>query len=140
MDSVSRPEFHRIFDRVSMDIDLQGATNAVSIENRLKVARHMSKTRAKAAKVTLGRQFYGFKAEELDKLIEHDFAGRAIFEAHREPKGIIALTLIHGRQMAQQRILAQKRAALRWVLAQRGLGVPGIPRRLEFRRIPTHRR
>ena len=140
MDSVTRQEFHKIFDRVSMDVDLQGATNAVFIENRLKIVRHMSKTKAKDAKLALGRQFYGFKTEELDKLIEHDFAGRAIFEAHIDPHGIINLTLIHGRQMAQQRIMAQKRAALRLALAQRFPDVSRIPERPEFRRIPTRRR
>jgi hypothetical protein len=113
LDSISRPEYTGIFCRFSMDVDLKGATNAMAIENRLKVARAESKARAKAAKVTLGKQFYGFKAEQFDKLIEHDFAGRAIFEAMRDRKGIIALTLIYGRQEAKQRILAQKRAAIR---------------------------
>lgn len=113
MDSISRPEFHAIFDRVSIDVDLKDATNALAIENRLKVVRHQSKTRAKAAKVELGRKFYGFKAEEFDKLIEHNFAGRTISEAARDRKGIIALTLFYGREEAKQRILAQKRAAIR---------------------------
>jgi len=140
MDSISRPEFAGIFDRVTMDVDLKGCTSAIQIGNYLKIARHYAKTKSKESKWEFNRRAYGFKAEEFDKLLEYDFAGRVISEAQREPKGIVALTLIHGRQMAQQRILAQKRAALRWVLAQRGPGVPGIPRRPEFRRIPTHRR
>ena len=146
VDSISRPEFHAIFDRVSKNIDLKRCTTAQAIEEELKDVRDKSKAKhkiAKASEIARTREkavVFGKRAEWLDTLIEHDFAGRTIFEAYREPKGIIALTLIHGRQMARQRILAQKRAALRWVLAQRGPGVPGIPRRPEFRRIPTHRR
>lgn len=113
MDSLSRPEFHGIFDRVSMDVELEGATTAISIENRLKVERHYAKTRAKTAKRRYARRFYKFKAEELDRLLEHDFAGRAIYTANIDPKGIVAQTLLYGRGEARRRILAQKRAAIR---------------------------
>jgi hypothetical protein len=146
VDSISRPEFHAIFDRVSKNIDLKLCTTAQAIEEELKDARDRSKVKYKTARASDYARtrekavVFGRRAEWLDTLIEHDFSGRAIFEAHREPKGIVALTLIHGRQMARQRILAQKRAALRWVLSQRAPGVPRFPRRPEFRRIPTYRR
>ena len=113
MDSVSRPEFHGIFDRVSMDVELKGAASAIAIENRLKIVRHQSKKRVKAAKRRFARRFYGFKAEEFDKLIEHDFADRAIYEANRDRRGIIAQTLLYGREKARKRVLAQKRAEIR---------------------------
>jgi len=146
MDSISRPEFGYIFDRVSKNIDLKLCLTAQVIEEELKDARDRSRVKYKTARASDYARTrekaaeFGREAEWLDTLIEHDFAGRAVFEAHREPKGIIALTLIHGRQMARQRILAQKRAALRWVLSQRGPGALRFPRRPEFRRIPTHRR
>jgi hypothetical protein len=96
-----------------MDVDLKGAASATAIENRLKIARHQSKARAKDAKRRYARRFYGFKAEEFDKLIEHDFADRAIYEANRDRRGIIAQTLVYGRLEAEKRIKAQKRAAIR---------------------------
>ena len=113
MDSLSRPEFSGIFNRVSMDIELKGATSSVGIENRLKIARHYSKTRAKVAKKAFMRKSYGFKAEELDKLIEHDFAGRAIYEANRDLKGKIAETLMYGREEALKRAKVRAKARIR---------------------------
>ena len=116
MDSISRPEFHGIFDRVSMGVELAGATTAIRIENRLKIESHRAKSISKDIKdVRLRklRKFYWFKAEKLDKLKEHDFAGRAIHEANIYPKDIIAQTLLHGREEALKKIKAQKRAAIR---------------------------
>ena len=144
MDSVSRPEFHKIFDRISAYVDLKGATTAIAIENRMKIAIFMSKKQAESIKLIgdlkrtlrreLGRKASEFdkqifrlksginraivrqtryRAENINKLMEHDFAGRAIFEANIAPKGIIANTLRYGRKEALKRILAQKRVAVR---------------------------
>lgn len=96
-----------------MDVELKGATTGIAIENRLKIARHYAKIRAKTAKRAYARKFYGYKTEEIDKLVEHDFADRAIFEANIHPKGIIHQTLIYGREDARRRILAQRRAEIR---------------------------
>ncbi|MCW4004578.1 MAG: hypothetical protein NWE95_11775 [Candidatus Bathyarchaeota archaeon] len=114
MDSVESYVFHQIFERVSLEVDLTGCTTANAINNRLKIARHQAKTMAKTAKTPFARKRWWFKAEELDKLLEHDFAGRAIFEARRNSRGIIALTLIYGRKTAREKIQAQKKAALRY--------------------------
>ena len=144
MDSVSRPEFHKIFDRISTDVDLKGATTAIAIENCMKLAVFMKKKEAESIRLigdlkrTLRRELgqkasefdkqiwrlksginraiarqTRYRAEQIDKLIEHDFAGRAIFEGNIAPKGIIANTLRYGRKEALRRILAQKRAAVR---------------------------
>ena len=113
LDSLSIPEFAGIFDRVSMDIDLAGATTGIAIENRLKVHRHYAKTRARSAKRVRGRKFYGFKAEELDKLIEHDFSGRAIHEANVRPKGLICQTLLYGREEALKRVKERAKAVIK---------------------------
>lgn len=139
MDSLQRYEFHAIFDRVTDTVDLEGCLSALGIENRLKAVRDWSKTKSKISKTKAGRLRFGGRAEWLDNLIEHDFAGRAIFEAGRDPHGIIRMTLKYGRQEARIRILAQKRAELR----SRG-AYAIVPRRVsripEYRRIATHRR
>ena len=116
MDSLSSYEFHKIFKRVDVVVELAGATTGTRIENRLNIEIHRSKSIAKDIKeprLMNLRKFYRSKADKLDKLKEHDFAGRAIHEANVRPKGIIAQTLLYGREEAMKRIKAQKRAALR---------------------------
>jgi hypothetical protein len=147
MDSISRPEFAQIFDRVYSHIKLKGRPSALAIELELIEVRDRCKAKSKTSPTRTERAKYGRRAEWLDTLIEHDFAGRVMFEAHRNPHGLIALTLKYGRQEALQRIKAQRKAAIRSRLAYgtipraaRTLGVPGIPKRPEFSRIPTHRR
>ena len=139
MDSISRPEFAAIFDRISRNIDLKGCTSPLAIELELTEVRDRCKAKSKASTTKTERRKFGSRAEWLDTLIENDFAARAVFEALRNPHGIIAMTLIYGRQEARRRILAQKKAALR----SRGAFVT-VPRRIsripEYRRIPTHRR
>lgn len=144
MDSVSRPEFHTIFDRISTKVNLKGAMTAIEIEARMKLAVLKAKEASESIRMIedlkktlrreLGKKATQFdqqimhlksginlamageqrrRADQIDKLIEHDFAGRAIFEGNRAPKGIIAYTLQYGRQEALRRISAQQRAAVR---------------------------
>ena len=110
---VSRPEFSQIFDRTSEDVDLKNCTTPQQIDNALKIERHKSKMKAREAKVRVVREYHAYRTEQLDKLIEKDFSGRAIFEANRNPKGMIGQTLLHGRVEARKRVLAQKRAEIR---------------------------
>lgn len=147
MDSISRYEYHEIFDRVSLDIDLKYCTNALAIEQALIEVRSRCKAKSKISRTKTGRARYGRRAEWLDTLIETDFAGRAIFEAHRKPHGIIATTLKYGRQEAQRRIMAQRTAQLRarmtYGTAPRVPTVPTprrVPRKPWYRRIHTHRK
>lgn len=140
MDSISRYEFHEIFDRVSMYIDLTGCISALAIEQALVEARGRSKAKSKISRTDTARARHGRRAELLDNLIENDFAGRAVYEARANPTGSIALTLRYGRQEAR-RIIAQRRTAQRKRLAyptipRKSLKVPKKP---WFRRIPTHR-
>lgn len=135
MDSIPSYEFHKIFDCVSLELDLTGCTIGTAIDNKLKIARHQAKTKAKTAKTESAKRYWWFKAEELDKLLAHDFSGRAIFEANRNPRGIIALTLIYGRKTAREKIRAQKRAAVR-----PRFDFKRVPRIPELRRRPTYRR
>jgi hypothetical protein len=155
LDSVSRPEFHKIFERVSATVELKGATTAIEIEKRMKLSIWLAKKEAKSItmlnelKRTLRREL-GRRASEFDrqiwrlksgisramaaqrgrfadqtnKLLEHDFAGRAIYEANRNHKGKISLTLRYGRKEADKRILAQKRAEIRSGGAKLALRTP----------------
>lgn len=147
MDSISRPEFHEIFDRVSMTVDLKGCLSALEMERKLDEARDLCKAKTKIVKRRARKAKYGRRAEWLDTLIESDFAGRAVFEACRDPHGFLALTLKYGRSDARQRILAQRRAQLRaritYGTAPRVPAVPTTgkaPKKPWFRRIHTHRK
>jgi ATPase subunit of ABC transporter with duplicated ATPase domains len=103
----------QIFGRLSIEVNLTGCTTVAAIENALRIARHEAKVKAKTAKSWQARRRWWFKADEIDKLIEHGFAERVIAEARRRPRGFIALTLRFGRKTAMQKILAQQRAGAR---------------------------
>jgi hypothetical protein len=133
MDSVSSPEVAEIFDRLSLYTDMQGATNAAAIEHRLLFVRQICKFKAKMSKRLTTRARYGYRTEQLDKLIEKGFPERAIVEANRYPKGIISLTLRYGRQEAK-RILAQRRAAVRLAYPRAGVRYQ-LPARVPERRV-----
>jgi hypothetical protein len=65
------------------------ATTPVFIENRMKIEIHRAKRIArdiKPERLRAVRKHYWFKADQLDKLMENDFAGRAIYEANRDRK------------------------------------------------------
>lgn len=125
-------------------MDLKGATTAIAIENRMKLAIFQAREEAKSIRKledlrrTLRRELgkkasdfdkqiwrlkaginramaarMRYDAEQTKKLLDHDFAGRAIFEGNIAPKGIIANTLRYGRKEALERIRAQKRAEIR---------------------------
>lgn len=157
MDSVSRPEFGRIFIRVDMEVGLGGATTGTEIEDRMNRAAYLKRRKAKSLRLLgevgkglvseLGpkraREFdrqiaflkaginralaarMKYDAEQLNKLVEHDFAGRAIYEANKYPNGEIAQTLIYG--VASPRMLAQRRAQTR---AGRGISAEARQRRV----------
>jgi hypothetical protein len=67
MDHVSRPEFARIFDRVSAMVDLQGATTAVEIENRMRVASYLFRKKAQSLRMI----------KELRKQLQRELGRRA---------------------------------------------------------------
>jgi hypothetical protein len=135
LDSIPSYVFHQIFDRASHDVDLQGCRTAIQIENRLRTARHHAKKLAKTARNANRRKRWWYQAEQLDKLIEHNFAGRAIHETHRNPRGLVALTLLYGRKTARERIEAQKRARGRPRFDfKRAKEIPALRRKRVFRR------
>jgi len=146
MDSVSSPELAGIFERVSDHVDLRGATSAWQIEKRMRHTIDKYKTMVKieraADKPRKSRiKEFGHAADELDKLVEHDFSTRVIDEANRRPKSVIAQTLLYGSEKAKKRGMAYRRAR---IAAYQRAGVrprwPAPPRVPETRRTRAWRR
>jgi len=113
MDSVTRPEFHKIFRRVAGYIDLKGKFTEEAIEEELVKARDKCLKLRRKAETQQESAKFKRAAMGYDRLLEHGFAARAIYEANRNLRGIIAMTLKHGYKEAKKRILAQKRAEIR---------------------------
>lgn len=119
MDSISSYEFHKIFNRVTDYIDLQGKLSEGEIEKELvKASKKCRRLRRKAEtaqeRAKLKRAAIGY-----DRLIEYDFPRRVIREAIMDPKGLVSMTLRYGKKEAKRRILAQKRAQIRSRLGRR---------------------
>ena len=113
MDSISSYEFHKIFSRVSDFIDFKGKFTVKEIEEALLKAREKCKRLRREAETAQERAKFKRAAIRHEHLLEYGFADRAVYEASRNPKGIVAMTLKHGKKEAKRRILAQKRARIR---------------------------
>jgi hypothetical protein len=117
---LSTPEFGKWFDRMSEDMDMEGCTTAIELESLLKSEIRVSKNKARDSKVGVVRAYHAYRAEQLFKALEKDFAGRAIREAVLHPQGYISLTLQYGRKDAIRMRIAQQRAKVR---ARRGFKI-----------------
>jgi hypothetical protein len=113
MDSIPIVEFHKIFRRVASCIDLKGKVTQKAIEKELIKARDKCLKHRRTAQTQAERAKFKRAAMGYDRLLEYGFAARAIYEAIRDPRGIIAMTLTYGYPEAKKRILAQKRAEIR---------------------------
>jgi hypothetical protein len=113
MDSISSYEFHEIFDRVTVYIDLEGKCTEYEIQKSLEFARDKCRRLAEKAKTAKERNSLKRDAISYNNLVQNRFAARVIEEATNNPDGIIALTLLYGKAEAKQRILAQERARIR---------------------------
>lgn len=113
MDSVPSYEFHRIFERISQIIDLKGKFTAEEIEKELIRVRNTCKRMSEEAETRKKRAQYNSKKVAIERLIEYGFPRRVIMEAHRNPKGKVALTLRYGHEEAKRRLLAQVRTKVR---------------------------
>lgn len=113
MDSVPSYEFHKIFRRVSYDVNLKGAFTPENIEKRLENAQEGFQSEAKRASTKTGRKRLRKKAKALENLQETNFAEKAIVEAIANPYGIVSLTLHYGRRKAEEMKLAFERARIR---------------------------
>lgn len=113
MDSISSYEFHKIFDRASDFIDFKGKFTVEAIEAELLKAREKCKKLRRKAETARERAKFRRAALSYGNLLEYGFASRAVQEAAINPKGIVGMTLKHGKAEAKKRILAQKRAQIR---------------------------
>jgi hypothetical protein len=113
MDSVPSYEFHKIFRRVSYDVDLKGALDPNEIDRRMKKAQRNFKAEAWEAYNEAERRKLFTKAKNLKILREKGFPVQTIAEASENRYGIVNLTLHYGRKKAEEMKLAFERARLR---------------------------
>lgn len=114
MDSISSYEFHTIFDRTTISVDLQGKVSVQSINEELWKARHKCKRKYLEAQNAYERTKYRNAVARYSNLIQNGFAKRTIKEALIEPDGFIANTLLFGRAEAKRRLDAQRRSRMRF--------------------------
>lgn len=113
MDSISWPDFVKIFSRTSHSVDLKGATAAWLINERLEECRdyHFQQAYKFREQGRHGLAKYHIEiSSNLDTLIEHDFPVRTIREANRDVRGLIAQSLIYGPDEAELRVRAYRKA------------------------------
>jgi hypothetical protein len=114
MDSISSYEFHKIFDRVSGNINLQGKLSANDIDKELVKAREQCKKRYFGAETPQERTRYKAAVVGYSNLLHHRFSNRVVDEALADPRGLIATTLIYGKIEARRRLEAQRRSRMRF--------------------------
>jgi hypothetical protein len=119
MDSLSSPEFHKIFNRVTEYIDLKGKFMVEEIEEELRKAREKCLKLRRKAETSQDRAKFKRSAIGYGNLLEYGFSSRVVYEANVNPKGIVAMTLKYGKKVAKRRILAQKRAQIRFNVKRR---------------------
>lgn len=113
MDSIPNYEFHRIFRRLSYDVDLKGALTPDDIDERLGEAQETFRNKAvKTANPTARRALYK-KARAIEILQDKGFALKTVAEASENRYGIVNLTLHYGRKKAEEMKLAFERSRIR---------------------------
>jgi len=112
MDFMPDKEFHKLFDRVTKFVDLQGAGAPWEIHERLQ--QKIDEYRYLPRRNQLAVFFARSRMPNLKKLIFAGFGRRAIDEAVAKPHGKVALTLKYGREKARDILLARARKRLRW--------------------------
>ena len=112
MDFMPDKEFHKLFDRVTKFVDLQGAGTPRKIHERLR--QKINEYRYLPRKSQLAVFFERSRMPNLKKLIFAGFGRRAIDQAVAKPHGKVALTLKYGREEARRILLERERKRLRW--------------------------
>lgn len=110
MDFMPDKEFHRIFERASVEVEFRGAGTPAEINERLnqKIESYKSLARNKQMSPSTARR----RISNLKKLIFSGFGRRTIDEVIADPQGRIALTLRHGREKARDVLLARARGRI----------------------------
>jgi len=104
MDYLPDHEFNEIFDRVSEKVDLRGANSPEEVKRRLN-------EKIKEYPPRLSSGWISF----LERLIFAGFGRRVIDESVSKPYGIIALTLRHGKKIAEAIVLDRERRLREYV-------------------------
>jgi len=113
MDSVPSYEFHKIFRRVSYDVNLKGAFTPEDIDEQLEKVQKEFRKDAKKARSKSERHQLFKKAKATEILQDRNFSGKTIAEAIANRYGIVNLTLHYGRKKAEEMKLAFERTRIR---------------------------
>lgn len=113
VDSIPSYEFHKIFRRVSYDVDLKGAFDPIEIDRRMEEAQKRFKAHAREAETETEKKRLYKKAKGLEILRDKGFPVQTIAEASENRHGIVNLTLQFGRKKAEEMKLAFERARIR---------------------------
>lgn len=112
MDFMPDKEFHKLFDRISIIVDLRGAATPREINKRLN--RKIKEYRYLSRKGQLASFRASRMPDFLKRLISAGFGMRTIDEAVANPRGKIALTLKYGRGKARRILRKRAQRRLRW--------------------------
>ena len=113
VDSIPRYEFHKIFRRVSYDVDLKHTSTPEDIDDRLDNAIWNFRMAAKATWRESEKKKLYKKAKGLEILKENGFAEATIREVINNPYGFVSLTLRFDRDRAEEMKRAFERARRR---------------------------
>ena len=109
VDSLTDKEFNELFDRVSRRVDLTGCRTPGDVNKRL---IQKSKERRYIPERNLLALLHASNRSSFFRQLIPSFGKRTIDEAYARPKGIIALTLRHGREKAKDILLNRARRRL----------------------------
>lgn len=112
MDFLPDAEFNKLFNRVSMAINLRGAGSPAEINRRLH--QKIIEIKYQAGSDPLSQLRARRCIAPLKTLIFAGFGRRTINEAISNPEGQVGLTIKHGREKANAILLARARRRLRW--------------------------
>ena len=119
MDSMPSYEYYSIFNRTSDSVKLKGKFTVRAIENELIRARENCRRLYGRAETAGQRVRLKLAIVQFSRLLEYGFAQRAIYEANINPRGLVAITLKYGKAEVKRRILAQRRANIRFHYSRR---------------------
>ena len=109
MDFFPDKEFHKLFDRISQRINLEGAGSPTEINERLR--QRIQELKYIYGNDPLAPLRTQGPISQIRALISGGFARHAIDEAIANPHGEIALTLKLGKRRAQKILMKRRRRA-----------------------------
>lgn len=113
MDSIPSYEFHKIFQRVSYDVNLKGVFTPQDIDDRLEKAAIKFREAARYTLEESERKRLFKKSRSIELLIARGFAEATIREAINNRYGFVSLTLHYNIEKAEEMRQAFERARRR---------------------------